>query len=364
MNPEKREENTFLFVGSYTDKKPGKGIKVFTFNHKTGETSLTYEVENIINPSFLKLAPSGKYLYSVVESQMPHQGKIAAFEIDSTLGKLALINIQDCGGRNPAHIEIDRMGEHLIASNYTDPSLSVFKIDSSGALHKYHQIFTFEGKGIIKERQATSHIHSSNFSPSGNSLFVQDLGSDKIYKFKVKKDENNFLTLSKGDTISVKEGSGPRHFTFHPNGHYGYGITEMSGDVLAFKNRNETLVLLYAYKAYEKNQEIYRSADIHISPDGKFLYASNRGPQENSIVIYSINQKKGTLKLVGHQSTFGDHPRNFVIDPSGKFLLVSNQNSNNIIVFKRDLKTGMLQKLKNEIFVSSPSSLQMRTYKI
>ncbi|WP_163397456.1 lactonase family protein [Flavobacterium fluviatile] len=359
----KVQEHTLLFVGSYTDKKPAKGIKVYNFNLKTGEAILTDEVDSIINPSFLRLAPNGKYLYSVLESQMPTNGKVAAFQIDIAQGKLKLLTIQDAGGRNPAHLEIDKSGKHLVASNYADPSLSVFKIKPDGSLNKFNQFFTFSGSSIIKVKQETSHIHSSNFFPDNEALLVQDLGTDKMYQFKVIHGKDDFFEIQKAGEIKVKTGSGPRHFTFHPNGKFAYGVTEFSGEVLAYNTNQDQLDFLAAYKAYETNQTIYSGADIHISPDGKFLYASNRGPNEHSIVIFAVNQKEGTLKLVGHEPTYGEHPRNFAIDPSGNFLLVANQYSNSIVVFRRDSKTGKLQKLPKEITVPSPSSLQMRSYK-
>jgi len=136
----------------------------------------------------------------------------------------------------------------------------------------------------------------------------------------------------------------------------------LSGKIAAYKLAKDSLEFLADYQANSKSQDIYRSADIHTSPDGKFLYASNRGAEENNIAIFSINLMDGTLTLVGHQSTYGEHPRNFAIDPSGHFLLVANQHSNNIVVFRRDLQTGKLTKLPHELTVDTPASLQMRVY--
>lgn len=360
---ESKKETTLLFVGSYTDKKPGKGISIYEFNNETGEAELKFQLDSLINSSFLKLSPNGKFLYAVIESQMPYHGKVAAFSIDSFQGKISLLNMQDCGGKNPVHLEIDKTGQYLINSNYTDPTLSVFKIKPDGSLNKYSQAITFQGSSIFKGRQEAPHIHSSNFSPDGNYLFVHDLGTDKIRKFNVTKNKNGILTLQKDAPLNVKPGSGPRHFTFHPNGKYGYGLAELSGKVTAYKLTKDSLEFLEDYQANSNSQKIYRSADIHISPDGKFLYASNRGSEENTIAIFSINLKDGKLKLVGHESTYGEHPRNFAIDPSGNFLLVANQHSDNIVIFRRHLKTGKLTKLPHEITLNTPSSLQMRTYK-
>jgi 6-phosphogluconolactonase len=359
----KKEDNrTYLFVGCYTDKKPGKGIQVYEFNTKTGEMHLTYTVDDIINSSFLRLSPNGKYLYAVLESQMEHNGKVAAFSVDAIQGKVTLLNTQDSGGRNPVHLEIDQSGKNLIASHYADPVLCVFPINGDGSLNSYSQKLVFEGSSIVKGNQDAAHIHSSNFSPDGTSLFAQDLGSDKIRKFKVDQNNDGTITLNAKEETDVKKGSGPRHFTFHPNTKLAYGISELNGTLVAYSFKKGKLAYLADYPTYNEKQEKYSSADIHLSPDGKFIYATNRGIKENSIAVFSINTKDGKLTFVENQSTFGEHPRNFAIDPSGNFLLVANQFSNNVVVFKRDMKTGKLTKLPGEVKINSPSSLQMRTY--
>ncbi|WP_298551270.1 lactonase family protein [uncultured Algibacter sp.] len=358
-----KDDLTLVFVGSFTDKKSGEGIHVYEFNTRTGESTLKFTLDSVINTSFLKLSPNGKYLYSVVESQMNYNGKVASFEIDIINQKIDLINTQDCGGRNPAHIEIDKGGIFLINSNYSDPSLSVFKINKNGSLNPYSQVLRFKDSSIVESRQSEAHIHSSNFSPDNKYLFAQDLGADKIRGFEFKDEASNII-LQNENQIKIKPGSGPRHFTFHPNGKFGYSISELSGKVALFNYHKGKLGFIEDYLSNKQKQEVYRAADIHISPDGKFLYASNRGPKEDSISIFSINQDNGKLSLVGHEPAYGEHPRNFAISPDGKFLLVANQFSNNIVVFKRNDKSGKLYRLPNEIKVNSPSSIQMRTYNI
>ena len=359
---ESKKETTLLFVGSFTDKKLGEGIHVYEFNGETGESTLKYTLEDVTNTSFLRLSPNGKYLYSVVESQMEHNGKVASFLVDSVYGNISLINTQDCGGINPAHIEIDETGRFLANSNYSDGSLSIFKINENGSLNPYSQVLRFKDSSIIKSRQKESHIHSSNFSPDNKYIFAQDLGADKIRGFLLKKEENP--QLQNEVQIKMKPGSGPRHFTFHPNEKFGYSIAELSGKISAYHYHNGNLEFIEDYMSYQQNQDIYRAADIHISPDGKFLYASNRGPEEDSISIFTVNPDNGTLDLIGFEPTHGKHPRNFAIDPSGNFLLVANQFTDNIVVFRRNIETGKLSKLPKEIVVDNPSSLQMRTYRV
>ena len=354
-----KENKTLLFVGSFTDKKPGKGIHIYEFNEETGSATLRFTIDNITNTSFQKLSPDGNFLYSVVDSQMKYNGKVAAFKVDIDSVKIDLLNVQDCGGVNPAHLAIDKTGKYLTNSNYSDGSLSLFRINSNGSLSKNLQTLKFKDSSIIKSRQKSSHIHSSNFSPDNKYLFAHDLGADKIRKFTFNTSEGE---LKNHLEISVKSGNGPRHFVFHPNGKYGYGINELNGTIDAYQFKNGSLDFIEDYNTYKQKQNIYRAADIHISADGNFLYASNREPKENSIVVFAINKEKGKLKLIEHKDTGGIHPRNFAISPSGKFLLVANQFSNNIMIFKRDLKSGRLTKLTNQIHVNSPSSVQLYSY--
>ncbi|MHB0753727.1 lactonase family protein [Polaribacter sp. M15] len=346
-------------MGSFTDKKHGEGIHVYEFNTETAETKLTFTLNNITNTSFLKISKDGNYLYSVVDSQMKHNGKIAAFKVDAINSKIELLNMQDCGGLNPAHLEIDKTGSYLVNSNYSDGSLSLFKIKNDGSLGLAKQVLQFKDSSINKSRQEASHIHSSNFSPDNKHLYVHDLGADKIRKFIFNNSNDSLLNQQ---PIKTKLGSGPRHFTFHPNGLYGYGINELSGKIDLYLYDKGRLNFIEDYQSYQEEQEIYRAADIHISADGNYLYASNRGPKEDSIAVFSINKNNGKLQLIEHVNTGGNHPRNFAISPDSSFLLVANQFTNNITIFKRNAKTGKLMKLPNEIKVNSPSSIQMKSY--
>ena len=290
---------------------------------------------------------------------MKYNGKIAAFKVDVSNVKIDLLNMQDCGGLNPVHLAIDKTGKYLTNSNYSDGSLSFFGINTDGSLSTAIQVLKFQDSSIVKSRQEASHIHSSNFSPDNNFLFAHDLGADKIRQFTF---NTNLEQLKNQQEIKTKLGSGPRHFIFHPNGDFGYGINELSGTIDTYQYKNGNLNFIENHNTYQQRQEIYRAADIHISADGNFLYASNRAPKEDSIVVFSINQKSGKLNLIERIATGGNHPRNFAISPTGKFLLVSNQFSNNIVIFKRDIKTGKLTKLLHQIAVNSPSSIQMRIY--
>lgn len=251
------------------------------------------------------------------------------------------------GGKNPVYLTTSRNNEFVINGNYTEGTVSVFKTNPDGSVRPSSQTIRFRGSGPNAARQDKSHIHAAVFSPDFEYVFFPDLGADKIhvFKFNVNK-EQPLQSLEEYDYISVS-GSGPRHFSFHPNGCFAYCIEELSGTITSFKYKNSQLDSIQRIFAYSKLQQEYNSADIHISPEGSFLYASNRRDNENTISIFSINRDNGKLTLIGHQSTHGDHPRNFTLDPTGNFLIVANQVSNNIVVFKRDAKTGLLTKKRN-----------------
>lgn len=340
---------TLLFVGTYTAGKPDSGIYVYEFNSVTGRLKQLAAGKNLVNPSFLAISPNGKYLYACTESKLPHNGNVSAFKIDSVSGKISFINKQSCGGENPVYLTIDKTNNFVIDGNYTEGNVAVFKTNADGSINPYSQIIQFTDSSINKARQDKAHIHSTVFSPKNDFIYFPDLGGDKIRAFKFETSSTAPLSIADNYTVKTPLGGGPRHFIFHPNGKYAYCIEELSGTVAAYNYSNGKLDTLQRIFSYSKTQENYGSSDIHVSPDGLFLYASNRWEDENTISIFSIDQKNGKLNLVGHQSTFGDHPRMFVIDPSGKFLLVANLVTNNIVVFNRSLKTGLLTKTKYEM---------------
>lgn len=352
---------TYLFVGCFTDGQKADGIFVYDFNPASGELEEVEIEGGLVNSSFLTISPNGDYLYACTDTRLEKHGSVSAFRIDKLSGKLEFINKQPAGGRNPVHVIVDAQNEYVINSNYTDPSISIFKFNDDGSLNPYAQLIEFEGSSIIPDRQEKSHIHSSFLSPDNQYLFAPDLGADRIRVLSF--DREKLLSVSNELEIITKAGSGPRHFTFHPNGKFGYSIEELSGNVSAYAYENGKLIFQDSYFSYSQESNTYGSADIHISPDGKFLYASNR-TDDNTISIFEINQKNGDLTFIDHQSTFGDHPRSFVIDPSGKFLIVANMNSGSIIVFKRNEKSGLLTKTNTEIELNLPASLKMRTYEL
>jgi len=353
-----QNKTCYLFIGTYTDAKPDKGIYIYKFDEKSGEPEYITSGENITNPSFLTISPNGHFLYACTDTKMPNSGSISAFAFDSTNGTISFINKEPSGGENPVYVNMHGNGKSIVMGNYTAGTVSAYFTNADGSLNPLTQNIQFKDSSIIKDRQDKPHIHCVAFSPEGDYLYLPDLGSDKIRAFKF--DPNNISPLTEDSSLTIKTdpGSGPRHMIFHPNKKFAYCIEELSCMVSVYTYKNGKLGRIQRIlSASEKDDS--SGADIHISSDGLFLYASNR--VENTISIFSI-QKNGKLTLLGHEPTGGETPRNFAIDPSGNFLLVANQNTGNILVFSRNKKTGMLTKTNHEITVPNPTCLKMRVY--
>ena len=348
----------YMFVGTYTNKD-SKGIYVYKFDASTGKVQWVSNTNGVVNPSYLAIAPDEKHIYAVTETATNNDGSISAFSFDRSSGNLSFINKQSSGGANPCYITVNKTNQWVVVANYTGGSLSAFPLNSDGSLQPYSQLLQHTGAGSNKQRQEKAHVHSTVFSPAHDYLFSPDLGEDKVYTYKFNASLPKPLLPGNPPYTATEPGSGPRHFTFHPNNKYAYVMEELSGNVTAYKYKKGNLGFMQRISAHAAG---YRgsigSADIHVSPDGKFLYTSNRG-DANTIAIFSIDKKSGRLTSVGHQSTMGKTPRNFIIDPTGNYLLVANQATDNIVIFKRDKQTGLLTNTGEQVKVSMPVCIQM-----
>lgn len=342
-----------LLVGTYT--RPGKsdGIYVYSFNGDTGEFKLKAEAPGIKNPSFLTVSGDRKFLYAVSEVG---EGMVTAYTFDASTGKLGLLNSVSSGGDGPCYVTVDGKNKFLYVGNYGGGTLSAIPIMADGSLGANIQTIVYEGKGV-KSNQDKSHVHAAVLSPDDRYLFVPDLGTDKVYIYNIDPSKSQPLTPAAPAFTSVEAGNGPRHFAFHPNGKSAYLIQEMTGIVTAYDYKQGKLTEkqhITLPKAGASGR--IDAADIHVSHDGKFLYGSLRGDQ-NEIVIYSID-KKGVLKYAGRQDALIKQPRNFAIDPTDNYLLVGNQASDEILIFKRDRKTGLLSDSGKRISIGAPVCLQ------
>ncbi len=351
-------QTTYLFVGSYNDTKEKEGIYIYRLDMTSGDLEKVCTFSGIMNPSYLVLSPDGQYIYACSETRTAGMGSVSSYRFDRKQHSITMLSKQPSGGDNPVYLTVHKSGKWLVNGNYTGGSISVFPLNSDGTIGTANTVLPFKDSSIT-ERQKSSHIHSTVFSPAYDYVFSPDLGADKIRRFTFNADQSN--PLQPDSFVTTIAGGGPRHFAFHPNGRFAYCIEEMSGTITAYKYDKGQLKLLQRGATHDNTpRNMYSSADIHVSADGRFLYASNRG-EENNIAICRIT-KDGRFTPVGYESVLGDHPRNFTIDPTGKFLLVANQISGNVVVFKRNARTGLLTKTGIEVRMPGPSCLQIRTY--
>lgn len=354
-------QNTYVFLGSFNRDKNTDGIYVYQLNTNSGKLIKVTTVKYILNPSFLTLSPNGKYVFACTESKTKNGGSVSSFEFNPENKTLNFINSQKSGGENPVYFTVHKNGKWLINGNYTEGSISVYPVSEKGIIDPMVQNFHFEEGSIDKNRQDRSHIHSTVFSPNFNYLFCPDLGADKIRTYKFDSEKIKPLETAEIPFTQTTLGGGPRHFTFHPNGKFAYCIEELSGTVDVYKYGEGKLESIQRVNTHsDKQKDNFESSDIHISPDGKFLYASNRG-SENNIAIFAI-QKDGILKNVGYQSTLGKHPRIFAIDESGKFLIATNSVSGDVVVFKRNADNGLLKKVGKKVKIFGVSAVQIKKY--
>lgn len=345
-----------LFAGTYTGSG-SKGIYVYRFNAATGRAQLLHQTDSAEHPSYLALSPNGKTLYACNETASAEGGRISAYAVD-TNGRLRLLNQQFTGGNHPCYVAVHPSGKWVVVGNYSGGSVVAFPVNGDGSLQAYAQLIQHEGKGPNQQRQEKPHVHATVFSGDGNLLYVPDLGTDKLMLYRFDAKAAKPLQAAAQPFVASQPGSGPRHFTFHPNGKWAYLMEELSGTVQHYAVQQGRLVARQRISTHPDTATGVRSsADIHVSPDGRFLYASNRGNQ-NSLTIFRIAPATGRLSLVGFQSTGGQTPRNFCIDPSGKYLMVANQNSDAIVVFKRAMRTGLLQQTGELLRVPKPVCLK------
>ncbi len=341
----------YMLVGTY-DSPRSEGIYVYRFSSDRG-TAVPVSQIRTSNPSFLAVSPDEKFVYAVSETapQGGKGGEVDAFTFNKNSGTLVFINRVFSGGDHPCHVETDRTGKWVFASNYTSGTLSVLPVRPDGSLGTAITL-QHTGSGAHPQRQKGPHVHGAIVSPDNRQLLVTDLGIDKVMLYSFDAITGKLSPAKQPYVISVP-GSGPRLLTFHPNNKTAYVIEEISGTVVGYKYAGGRLKQIQRISTLPVGDTLPPgSADIHVSPDGKFLYASNRG-SVNSIAIYRIG-KKGLLKQVGHQPVLGKTPRNFSLDPTGRYLLCANQNSDEIVIFKREENTGLLTDTGNRISAGKP----------
>lgn len=342
-----------VYFGTYTGPK-SKGIYVSRLDLASGKLSAPTLAAEIEQPSFLALHPGRRFLYAVNETGGGRggTGQVTAFAVAAD-GKLTLLNQQPSRGSGPCHLVVDRAGKNLLLANYGGGSVAAFPISADGRLGESTGFIQHSGSSVNPQRQKEPHAHSINLDAANRFAVAADLGLDKVLVYRFDPGKGT-LSPNEPPSTSVKAGSGPRHFAFHPDGRSAYVINELASTVTAFQydagqgvlKEIQTLSTL----PRDFSGESY-TAEVQVHPSGKFLYGSNRG--HDSIAVFAI-EANGRLHYIENTATGGRTPRNFGISPDGRYLLVANQESHNVVVFRIDPKSGRLTSTGSILEVPSP----------
>lgn len=340
-----------VYIGTYT-RKLSKGIYVGRFDAGSGKLGPLELAAEVANPSFVALHPKGGFLYSVTEGGK--EGAVSAFSIDKASGKLTFLNRQSSRGGGPCHLNVDKTGRMLVAVNYGTGSVASLPVAADGKLGEAATFIQHTGSSANPKRQSGPHAHSVNFSPDNRFAIVCDLGLDRVFVYKAFPATG---TLAAGEPpfATVKPGSGPRHFAFHPNGKFAYVINEMALTVTAFAwnaGKLREIATVSTLPPDVKVADALSTAEVVVHPSGKFLYGSNRG--HDTLAAFSVDTKTGMLTPIGHTPSGGKIPRGFCIDPTGSYLIAAHQNSDSLVIFQIDRATGKLTPTGQTVEVGAP----------
>jgi len=346
-----------LYVGTYTASK-SQGIELYRFNPRKATLHFVKTFPEIPNPSFLRISSDGKFLYAVnelVNWQGKPLGAVTAFAIQNGGTELRKINQISSQGRAPCFLTLSHDNRFALLNNYLDGTILSVKIRQDGGLGEIVTRLRFAGSGPVKKRQEASHVHSITLNPQNTFAVVADLGTDQLSVLAFKM-QTGVLTLLKEKTAHTAPGAGPRHVAFSTNGQYLYVANELNSTIEAFIFDVQSGTL-QRFQTLSTTPHGFRGknypADIHLSPDGRFLYVSNRGHE--SIALFTRQAASGLLRFLGTTPAGGSWPRNFTLSPDGKFLIVANQKSKNLVVFRRNYQDGTLEKTSTVATVASPA---------
>jgi len=350
------DSHYLALVGTYTGKTGSKGIYAFDFDASAGKLIAKGLAGETESPSWVAIHPSGKFAYAANEAGK--QSMVTAFSLDAKTAKLTQLNQLSALGEDPCYLSLDKTGKYLFSANYTSGNVVVYPILPDGKLGQ--PTANVRDAGVLgpnKERQEAPHAHWVQISPDNRYVFVSDLGLDAVLSYRF---DANKGTLTPNDPPAAKlaPGAGPRHVAFSANGKYVYVVSELKNTVTAF-SYDATKGTLFEFQILSTLPDDFvgrnDDAEISVHPNGKWLYASNRG--RDTIAVFAINPSDGTLTHTGEFPTGGKEPRHFSIDPTGKFLLAENQNSNSIAVFRIDPASGALNQVSVADNIPSPVCL-------
>lgn len=354
-------EKPLVFISAFAPGEKG-AIHAFEFNPLTGALKQVERNTDVEHPFFLAVSPDNKYLYSI-HAPGKFGGKeneyVAAYELQDRTGKLKLLNRQSSLGTASCYLDIDQSGKAVVVANYSTGSVASLPVKKDGSLGEAATFVQHTGSSVDPKRQKEPHAHCSVISPDQKFVFAADLGLDKIMAYQLDS-ETAKLTPSQQPFIRTIPGAGPRHLTFHPDGKHLYAINELKNSVTAFDYDPKTGTLIEQETISTLPEDFKGTshcADLKITPDGRFLYGTNRG--HDSIAAYKIDDE-GKLSLLEIEPSLGKGPQNLAITANGKFLLCANMPGNNVIVFQINDKTGKLTPVGDPISIPSPSCILIR----
>ncbi|MFB1051611.1 lactonase family protein [Paraliobacillus sp. JSM ZJ581] len=347
--------NQFIgYVGTYT-KQESEGVYKFVLDIDQASIVNVSPAAELDNPTYLTVSNDNKYLYAV--SKDGEKGGVTSFAIDRETGNLTKLNSRSTAGSPPCHVSIKSDNSNVVTANYHTKKVESYLTNPDGSLQTLTDVVEHDGSGP-HERQEKPHMHYAGFTPDEKFVIAIDLGSDNIITYKAEEGK-----LTKVHTFQTKPGSGPRHIAFHPSANIAYVMTELSSEVivLSYNRSDGSFTEKQTIKAIPSDyDETNDGSAIHISKDGKFVYVANRG--HNSIAVFAINDESGELTLIEWVSTEGDWPRDFVLDPTGKFLVASNQKSGTLTLYQRDEQTGRLTALQTDVVAPEAVCVKFLNY--
>lgn len=350
----------WILIASFASNQDA-GIYLYRLDTQTGRiTQVCHMTQGVTRPLFLASNQSASHIYAtdlINKCDDTPGGAIAAYRFNSQTGELQFLNHKPAHGKVPCYLDIAKNNHFATVANYSDSHVSVLKIESDGRLGALAASEQYHGKSINPKRQTASHPHCFCLSPDGQYALAADLGTDRIMVHHIDT-QTGKLTPNKVPYFATPPGAGPRHLTFHPNGKLAFLVTELDNTLLSLRWDASlgTFELLDKQSTLpEGYDQVSYGADIHVHPNGKFLYATNRG--HDSLVIMGIDTKTGKLSTLGYQPTQGSFPRSFAIDPLGRFLVVANEKSNQFVTFKINANTGLLSPLGQPTPATTPTSI-------
>ncbi|MEX2416416.1 MAG: lactonase family protein [Paenibacillaceae bacterium] len=354
------QQRVFAYIGSYTEPT-SPGVYVCSYDSVTGTLALTGSVEGLKNPTFLDIDETALRLYALSEgmdAESHRYGEVTAYTIDPESGQLQCLNKEQTVASPICHITLDHTHRCIMVSSYHGGMVGLNPILEDGRIGPLADVHQHTGSSILPI-QNQSRAHSISVDRLNRYALACDLGLDRIIIYRL--DAQGQKLIPHNET-TVAPGSGPRHWKFHPSLPYGYVINELNATITAFSYDEEqgqvtTMQTVPTLPATYNGENA--CADIHISPDGRFLYGSNRG--HDSIVVYAIDPANGSLRFVEHALTMGQHPRGFAISPDGHFLLVANRDTHDVVTFLRDANSGKLIPSGDKLSIPKPVCIKFLT---